>query len=93
MVQEIAADIAKAEGRVGALRMPSKKDLVKAGRWDLVKLVVRAGGFPAVANGVGLISRRRPNGYWEDLDNLDHVRSPTACRSSLKRELFVCPCG
>lgn len=81
--------MAKAEGRVGPLRMPSKKDLVKAGRWDVVKLMPRAGGFPSVANSLGLLSRRRPSGYWEDLDNLDHVRSPPPASSENKRSL---PC-
>jgi hypothetical protein len=53
--------------------MPTRKELREAGRGDLVRAVEAAGGFLAVAQMLGLRSRRRPVGYWENLDNLDEV--------------------
>ncbi len=55
------------------LRMPTRRDLEEAGRPDLVAMVARAGGFPVVANTLGLRSRRHPVGYWDNLENLDQV--------------------
>eukprot|EP00884_Botryococcus_braunii_P016015 jgi/Botrbrau1/3097/Bobra.0070s0082.2 len=69
LLLEIAGQRKTHEGE--ELRMPTRRDLEEAGRPDLVAMVVRAGGFPAVANTLGLRSRRRPVGYWENLDNLD----------------------
>ena len=46
----------------GQRYMPTKKQLVAAGRQDLVKLVTAAGGFAAVAHLLGLRARRKPQG-------------------------------
>ncbi|CAM6128202.1 unnamed protein product [Calypogeia fissa] len=51
--------------------MPTKRQLVAAGRHDLVDDIKAAGGFLAVAQSLNLRSRRRPNGFWEDMKNLD----------------------
>ena len=48
--------------RLGQRYMPTKKQLVAAGRQDLVKLVMAAGGFISVAQLLGLRARRRPEG-------------------------------
>lgn len=55
----------------GGGHMPTRASLVSAGHADLVRDVDRAGGFAAVALAVGLRSRRRPVGYWDNMDNLD----------------------
>jgi len=46
--------------------MPTRQQLIQAGRQDLVKMVTRAGGFLDVAAQLGFRARRRPPGYWED---------------------------
>lgn len=46
--------------------MPTRQQLMQAGRQDLVKMVTRAGGFLDVAAQLGFRARRRPPGYWED---------------------------
>ncbi|KAG6550698.1 hypothetical protein Mapa_007795 [Marchantia paleacea] len=51
--------------------MPTRRQLVSAGRQDLVEEIMAAGGFLSVAQALGLRSRRRPVGFWEDLRNLD----------------------
>ncbi|GBG81797.1 hypothetical protein CBR_g33977 [Chara braunii] len=51
--------------------MPTRQQLLAAGRQDLVQKIAMAGGFPAVAQALNLRSRRRPIGFWEDLQNLD----------------------
>jgi hypothetical protein len=55
--------------------MPTRAALVAAGRSDLARCVVRAGGFLEVAQALGLRSRRRPPGWWEDEANLDRELS------------------
>lgn len=54
----------------GVLTMPTRKELEKAGRSDLVAAITACGGFLSVAQELGLRTRRRPTGYWEDLNNL-----------------------
>ncbi|KAK9828088.1 hypothetical protein WJX81_002392 [Elliptochloris bilobata] len=55
--------------------MPSRKALEQAGRADLVRGVMAAGGFLAVAQELGLRARRRPQGYWDSLENLEQELS------------------
>ncbi|KAK3278823.1 hypothetical protein CYMTET_13263 [Cymbomonas tetramitiformis] len=54
----------------GVLTMPTRKELEKAGRSELVAAITACGGFLSVAHELGLRTRRRPTGYWEDLNNL-----------------------
>ena len=61
---------ASASARSGGV-MPSRADLVAAGRADLADDIEAAGGFAAVAAAVGLRARRRPVGYWDNTDALD----------------------
>ncbi|KAL2622883.1 hypothetical protein R1flu_003088 [Riccia fluitans] len=51
--------------------MPTRRQLLSAGRHDLVEEIMAAGGFLSVAQALRLRSRRRPVGFWEDLRNLD----------------------
>eukprot|EP00249_Psilotum_nudum_P007449 c20565_g1_i2 orf=343-1074(+) len=51
--------------------MPTRDQLQAAGRWDLIKQIKAAGGFLFVAHALNLKSRRRPDGFWEDLGELD----------------------
>ena len=48
--------------RLGQHFMPTGRQLKAAGRQDLVKQVVAAGGFTEVAHRLGLRARRRPQG-------------------------------
>ena len=68
LVQDFAA-ATKAE----LSRMPTKQGLSAAGRQDLVRAVERDGGFLEVSQLLGLTARRRPNGYWDNLEALDQV--------------------
>lgn len=36
-----------------------------------MRVVLEGGGFLAVAQALGLRTRRRPTGFWENTDNLD----------------------
>lgn len=54
-------------------RMPTKRALLAAGKHDLIRAVERDGGFLEVSQLVGLPARRRPIGYWDNLDMLDQV--------------------
>ena len=47
--------------------MPTKADLLDAGRADLVAAVAAAGGFRAAAKAAGLALRRKPRGAAADL--------------------------
>ena len=53
--------------------MPTSAELHRHGRADLCQMVKKLGGFPAVAQRVGLRTSRRPRGFWDNFDNLDHV--------------------
>lgn len=55
-------------------RMPFRRTLERAGRWDVIEAVKRAGGFAAVAQTLGMRASRRPVGYWHDLDTLAEAR-------------------
>ena len=55
--------------------MPSRKALEAGGRGDLVRGVLAAGGFLAVAQELGLRARRKPQGYWDSSENLEQVRA------------------
>ena len=48
--------------RMGQHFMPTGRQLKAAGRQDLVKQIVAAGGFTEVAHRLGLRARRRPQG-------------------------------
>lgn len=60
--------------------MPTRAVLQAAGRADIVRAIRAAGGSLAVAQRLGLRSRRRPVGFWDSTDNLDEVR----CSSTLR---------
>lgn len=53
--------------------MPSQQQLLQAGRWDLVKAIREGGGLLTVARELGLSSRRVPNGFWENSENLEQA--------------------
>ena len=55
-------------------RMPTKQALLAAGKHDLIRAVEHDGGFLEVSQLVGLPARRRPIGYWDNLDMLNQVR-------------------
>lgn len=61
------------EGKLRFLKMPTRKDLEAEGHTRLVRGIMSAGGFSSVAQRLGLRTRRRPNGFWEDLGNVDEV--------------------
>jgi hypothetical protein len=60
---------------VGASMMPTRKQLEAAGRHDLVRCIISAGGFLEVAEALGYRAVRRPAGYWEDESALDRELS------------------
>eukprot|EP00879_Flechtneria_rotunda_P027830 GHRR01029835.1.p1 GENE.GHRR01029835.1~~GHRR01029835.1.p1 ORF type:complete len:439 (+),score=159.16 GHRR01029835.1:774-2090(+) len=51
--------------------MPTKQQLLAAGRHDLVALISKVGGFAQVALLLGFKAPRRPVGYWDNLETLD----------------------
>ncbi|XP_024374746.1 uncharacterized protein [Physcomitrium patens] len=51
--------------------MPTRRQLQAAGEYELVEMIMDAGGFSSVAQDLRLRTKRRPVGYWEDLQNLD----------------------
>ncbi|KAL0026776.1 hypothetical protein WJX77_000943 [Trebouxia sp. C0004] len=46
-----------------------------AGREDLIKRVISAGGFIRVAHLLGLRAKRKPEGYWDEPENMDRELS------------------
>ncbi|GAX79795.1 hypothetical protein CEUSTIGMA_g7235.t1 [Chlamydomonas eustigma] len=58
-------------GCIEMLCMPTRKALQEAGRKDLVDLVLKCGGFSEVAVELGMRSKRRPAGYWDNPEHLD----------------------
>ena len=50
--------------------MPKRLTLVRAGRNDLVTRVTQLGDWSSVALALGLESKRKPDGYWENIDFL-----------------------
>lgn len=63
--------------------MPTRRALAAAGRGDLVRAVLAAGGFLAVAQQLGLRARRRPTGYWDSLESLEQAPRPNTHRIGL----------
>ncbi|KAL0035299.1 hypothetical protein WJX79_011035 [Trebouxia sp. C0005] len=61
--------------RLGQHYMPTKRQLAEAGREDLVKRVISAGGFIHVAHLLGLRAKRKPEGYWDEPENMDRELS------------------
>ena len=49
---------------------PKKTALSRAGREDLIERIDELGGWYEAAAQLGLASKRKPNGYWENLDFL-----------------------
>ncbi len=78
MSQEYTTEPIPRKGATAAVltrrTMPTRASLAAAGRADLIRAINAAGGFLAVAQALGLRSKRRPIGYWDNLDNLDAVR-------------------
>jgi hypothetical protein len=51
--------------------MPTQKELIAHERWDIVNALHRVGGGQAqFAQSLGLQTRERPKGYWQNFDNL-----------------------
>ncbi|DBB18340.1 TPA: hypothetical protein ACH3X3_003289 [Trebouxia sp. C0006] len=61
--------------RLGQHYMPTKRQLADAGREDLIKRVIFAGGFIHVAHLLGLRAKRKPEGYWDEPENMDRELS------------------
>lgn len=55
----------------GVRMMPTKKQLLEAGRKDVIRMINEAGGFIDVAAQLGFRAKRKPPGYWEDESALD----------------------
>lgn len=51
--------------------MPTRRQLQAAREQKLVEMIVAAGGFSSVAQDLRFRTKRRPVGFWEDLQNLD----------------------
>lgn len=67
--QEMAPE---AEKRMGLRpKMPTRKKLAEIGRRDLISAIEEAGGFLEVAFELNLRHRRKPSGYWDNMDTLD----------------------
>ena len=62
-------------GAPAVMRMPTRQALLSAGRKDLVSAIETDGGFLEVSQLLDLPSRRRPNGFWDNLEALDQVFS------------------
>jgi hypothetical protein len=60
------------------MRLPGRRDLLRAGRGDLVSAIARAGGFAAVAAQLRLRGVRKPPGYWGDPAILEQCAPPRA---------------
>ncbi|GIL87791.1 hypothetical protein Vretifemale_15838 [Volvox reticuliferus] len=59
-------------------RMPTRKELLDAGREDLVTLISEAGGFSEVARNLGLRCTRRRRGYWSGPGSWNRLREELA---------------
>lgn len=75
IVEEMAASKRENVSGEQVLMMPTRRELEDMGRRDIVKLVMKAGGFLEVAQYLGYASIRRPPGYWEDETTLDRELS------------------
>ncbi|KAI8110829.1 hypothetical protein M9434_004403 [Picochlorum sp. BPE23] len=75
IVEEMAASRGENISGEKVLMMPTRRELEDMGRRDIVKLVMKAGGFLEVAQYLGYTSIRRPPGYWEDETTLDRELS------------------
>ncbi|KAF6260236.1 hypothetical protein COO60DRAFT_1637771 [Scenedesmus sp. NREL 46B-D3] len=51
--------------------MPTRQQLLSAGRQDLVGVINKVGGFTEAALLLGLRATRRPAGYWDSLEVMD----------------------
>ena len=73
MMQEIASDGEQGKDQQ-IMCMPSRQTLEQMGEHRLVRGILSAGGFLYVAQQLGLRVSRRPNGYWDNIENLDEVK-------------------
>ena len=74
--QEIAGggDLASEAGKLQQpVAMPTRPQLQAAGEEQLIRGIADAGGFLAVAQRLGLRTPRKPNGFWDNIENLDEV--------------------
>jgi len=69
IAQDMASEADRASGQ--RPRMPTQQHLAALGRNDLTSIIVAAGGFLEVALELNLRHRRKPAGYWDNLDTLD----------------------
>jgi superfamily II DNA or RNA helicase/septum formation topological specificity factor MinE len=51
--------------------MPTSAELKEAGRGDLVNAITKQGGYPAVAERLGLTNTKKRHGYWDDFANVE----------------------
>ena len=75
-VQEVAGGGGQAAeaGRLQQpLAMPTRPQLQALGEEQLIRGITDAGGFLAVAQRLGLRTPRKPNGFWDNIENLDEV--------------------
>lgn len=68
-LQRGVLDFIRQHGEPGM--MPTQKELIAHERWDLVNALHRvAGGIALFAQSLGLQTRERPKGYWQEFTNL-----------------------
>ena len=58
------------------VNLPTREELETRGEHKLVQAILAAGGFMTVAHKLGFRTKRRPNGFWEDINSLDEVFIP-----------------
>ena len=59
------------------VNLPTREELETRGEHKLVQAILAAGGFTTVAHKLGFRTKRRPNGFWEDINSLDEVLTST----------------
>ncbi len=68
-VKQEILDFNQNQGTLG--RMPTTIELRNAKEHSLAAAINVHGGFPAVAERLGLIATTKPNGYWDDFANVE----------------------
>lgn len=71
-IRALRRDLLPYCSRVNAteLGMPQRRTLVRAGRSDLAARISALGDWPSVSVMLNLVSKRKPDGYWENIDLL-----------------------
>jgi hypothetical protein len=69
-IKALRRDLLPYCGRVNArqMGMPKRLTLVRSGRGDLAERVTALGDWSSVSAMLNLVSKRKPDGYWENID-------------------------